>query len=36
VRGSRIRFGFGCYHVRDDIDRAFARMRLSAGARPEA
>lgn len=26
VRGDRLRFGFGCYHVPADIDRAFARM----------
>ena len=26
VRGHRIRFGFGCYHRPEDIDRAFARV----------
>lgn len=28
VRGNRIRFGFGCYHKRSDIDRAFERARV--------
>jgi kynureninase len=28
VRGDRIRFGFGCYHKRSDIDRAFERARV--------
>jgi selenocysteine lyase/cysteine desulfurase len=27
VRGDRIRFGFGCYHVPADLDRAFGRLR---------
>jgi selenocysteine lyase/cysteine desulfurase len=26
VRGNRIRFGFGCYHTNEDIERAMERM----------
>jgi kynureninase len=32
VRGHRIRFGFGCYHRRADIDRAVERVRSGATA----
>ena len=34
VRGDRIRFGFGCYHVQEDVDRAFEAM-ASALARSQ-
>jgi selenocysteine lyase/cysteine desulfurase len=31
VRGNRIRFGFGCYHTGEDIDRAVAAMKRALG-----
>jgi selenocysteine lyase/cysteine desulfurase len=33
VRGNRIRFGFGCYHVADDIVAAAAAIRRALGSR---
>jgi kynureninase len=31
VRADRIRFGFGCYHVADDIAAAVAAIRRALG-----
>jgi kynureninase len=31
VRRNRIRFGFGCYHTEDDIDRAVAAIARALG-----